>query len=141
MITKKGKKVIVFTVGVFDFIHIGHLNFLRKAKLRGTYLKVAVQKNIKKYKPEAETVYTLSQRIDFLRSLKFVDEVIIYNDVDKIIKKVKFDIFAKGPDQVHKGFQNAVEYSKKKGKKVVTISRTKNISSSKLRYLINNLEL
>ena len=141
MITKTRKKIIVFTVGVFDFIHIGHLNFLRKAKSKGTYLIVAVQKNIKKYKPEAETIYTLSQRIDFLKALKFVDEVVIYNDVDKIIKKIKFDIFAKGPDQIHKGFQNAIDYCANKGKKVRIISRTKNISSSKLRYLINNLEL
>jgi cytidyltransferase-like protein len=140
ILTKKNKK-IVFTVGVFDFFHIGHLNFLKKAKAKGDFLIVAVQKNVKKYKPNVETIYTLKQRIQFLKSIKFVDKVIVYTDVDKIIKKVKFDIFAKGPDQNHKGFIEAVNYCKAKNIKVVTIPRTKNISSTKLRLLINNINL
>lgn len=138
---KQDKKITVFTVGVFDFLHIGHLYFLKKAKSLGNFLIVAVQKNIKKYKPNAETIYSLKQRIEFLNSLKYVDKVIVYNDVDKIIKKVNFDIFAKGPDQKHQGFKNAIKYCKSNGRKTITMPRTKKISSTKLRNLINSIDI
>lgn len=141
IIAKKKRKVIVLTVGVFDFFHIGHLNFLKKAKLNGNFLIVAVQKNIKKYKPGGETIYSLPQRVEFVKSLRFVDKVVVYNDVDKIIKKIYFDIFAKGPDQTHQGFKNSVNYCIKNNKKVVTIPRTENISSTKLRHFINKINI
>jgi glycerol-3-phosphate cytidylyltransferase-like family protein len=44
-----------------------------------------------------------------------------------------FDVFAKGPDQTHAGFQRAVEWCKANGKDVVVIPRTEGISSTMLR--------
>lgn len=43
----------------------------------------------------------------------------------------------KGPDQCHKGFQEAVEWCNANGKKVITIARTEGISSTELKQLQN----
>ncbi|MBR7023815.1 MAG: glycerol-3-phosphate cytidylyltransferase, partial [Bacteroidales bacterium] len=56
-----------------------------------------------------------------------------YKDVDIDIQQNDFDIFAKGPDQSHSGFQRAVEWCKENGKEVVIIPRTEGISSTLLR--------
>ena len=127
----------VFTVGVFDLLHIGHILLFKHAKELGDRLVVAVQNDdvILKYKPEAEMVNTTEERLFMVDSIKYVDQVITYDDVDEIVKQVDFDIFAKGPDQCHEGFQRAVEWCKDHGKDVVTIPRTEGISSSMLRHI------
>ena len=130
----------VFTVGVYDMLHIGHIKLFKHARELGDYLIVAVQESeyIKKYKPSANFVYDTAERIFMVGSIKYVDEVITYCDVDEIIKQTSFDIFAKGPDQNHFGFQNAVKWCKEHAKEVVVIPRTEGISSTMLRQ---NLEL
>ena len=127
----------VFTVGVFDLLHIGHILLFKHAKELGDRLVVAVQNDdvILKYKPEAEMVNNTEERLFIVNSIKYVDQVITYDDVDEIVKQVDFDIFAKGPDQCHEGFQRAVEWCKDHGKDVVTIPRTEGISSSMLRHI------
>ena len=66
-------------------------------------------------------------------SVRWVDKVVEYKDVDVDIKNIEFDVFAKGPDQQHAGFQRAVEWCKTNGKEVVIIPRTEGISSTMLR--------
>ena len=113
----------------------------KHARELGDYLIVAVQDSdvVRKTKPNAKLIYTTQERMFMVDSVKYVDEVIIYRDVDTIVKKVDFDVFAKGPDQNHEGFVNAVEWILKCGKKVVTIPRTEGVSSTVLReYLKNN---
>lgn len=130
----------VLTVGVYDMLHIGHILLFKRAKELGDYLIVAVQADevILKYKPEAKMVYTTEERMFMVSALKYVDEVIVYSDVDKDIQNVDFDVFAKGPDQVHAGFQRAVDWCEKNGKEVVVIPRTEGISSTMLREYSKN---
>ena len=125
----------VFTVGVYDLLHIGHINLFKKARELGDVLIVAVQSDecILKYKQEAKIVNSTAERLFMVSSIRYVDHVITYDDVDEIIKHVDFDIFAKGPDQCHTGFQRAVEWCKAHGKDVVEIPRTEGISSTMLR--------
>ena len=66
-------------------------------------------------------------------SIRWVDQVVTYQDVDSDIQKIDFDVFAKGPDQRHPGFQSAVEWCNANGKEVVVIPRTEGISSTMLR--------
>ena len=66
-------------------------------------------------------------------TIRYVDEVVLYRDVDKDLPNFDFDVFAKGPDQMHAGFQRAVEWCRENGKEVVVIPRTEGISSSMLR--------
>ena len=127
----------VITFGVYDMLHIGHVLLFKKAKELGDYLIVAVQDDdvIKKYKPEAEMVYTTAERVLMVYSIKYVDEVVVYKNVDKDIQTVDFDVFAKGPDQSHEGFQKAVEWCKQNGREVVVIPRTEGVSSTMLREI------
>jgi glycerol-3-phosphate cytidylyltransferase len=124
----------ILTVGVYDMLHIGHILLFKHAKELGDKLIVAVQDDdvIKKYKPDTQMVYTTEERMYMVSAIRYVDEVVVYRDVDKDIKSIDFDIFAKGPDQCHAGFQRAVEWCKANGKEVVVIPRTEGISSTML---------
>ncbi len=118
-------------------LHVGHVLLFKKAKELGDYLIVAVQDDdmILKYKPEAEMVYTTDERLLMVSSIKYVDEVVVYKNVDKDIQKIDFDVFVKGPDQSHEGFQRAVDWCNKNGREVIVIPRTEGISSTMLRNI------
>lgn len=134
----------VLTVGVFDLFHYGHKKLFERAKaLAGKDdLIVAVQdeKVIKKYKPQAKIIYTTAERMEMVEQCRFVDKVIIYDDVNKIVRNVNFDIFVLGPDQNHQGFQAAIQYCKENDKQVVVLPRTEGISSSTLRDRLKDLK-
>lgn len=128
----------ILTFGVYDMLHIGHILLFKHAKelfQEECELIVAVQDgdSILKYKPGTKMVYSTEERIFMVSSVRWVDEVVIYKDVDTDIQKIAFDVFAKGPDQQHAGFQRAVAWCEVNGKKVVTIPRTDGISSTMLR--------
>ena len=125
----------VLTFGVYDLLHIGHIQLFRRAKELGDKLVVAVQDEsvILKYKPQAKMVYTTQERCFMVEAIKYVDEVVVYKDVDEDIKNIDFDVFAKGPDQTHAGFQRAVKWCEEHGKEVVVLPRTEGISSTMLR--------
>lgn len=125
----------ILTVGVYDYLHIGHVNLFRRAKELGDYLIVAVQDSdfILKYKPNTKILYNTDERMYMVRSIRYVDEVVVYTDVDRIVKEVDFDVFATGPDQVHEGFQRAMQWCKDNGKETIVLPRTEGISSSQLK--------
>lgn len=66
-------------------------------------------------------------------AIRWVDEVVTYNNVDLDIQHIDFDVFAKGPEQQHAGFQRAVAWCEANGKLVVIIPRKESISSTMLR--------
>ena len=116
-------------------LHIGHILLFKRAKELGDKLIVAVQDSdfILKYKPGTKMVYNTEERVYMVSTIKYVDEVVVYRDVDKDIQHLDFDVFAKGPDQVHEGFQREVEWCRANHKEVVVIPRTEGISSTMLR--------
>lgn len=130
----------ILTVGVYDMLHIGHILLFKRAKELGDKLIVAVQDSdvILKYKPGTKMVYTTEERMYMVSTIKYVDEVVVYRDVDKDIQHIDFDVFAKGPDQVHDGFKRAVEWCEGNHKEVVVIPRTEGISSTMLREYSKN---
>lgn len=70
------KKVLVG--GCFDFIHFGHISFLKQAKTYGDSLVVALEsdENVKRAKGETRPIHSQDKRKIMLESLSFVDEVI-----------------------------------------------------------------
>ena len=116
-------------------LHIGHMLLFKRAKELGDYLVVAVQDGdfILKYKPGTEMIYTTEERLYMVSAIRYVDEVVTYRDVDVDIQNIDFDVFVKGPDQCHAGFQRAVKWCEEHGKEVVTLPRTEGISSTMLR--------
>ena len=137
---KPMKKVITF--GVFDYFHLGHLRLFENAKNLGDYLIVAVQDGdcILKTKPNADVLYTTEQRVDLVKGLRVVDEVIVYQDVDRTLPEIDFDVFAIGEDQNHVGFQRAVKWCEENGKKVLRLPRTPGICSSQIKNQLETLE-
>lgn len=128
----------VLTFGVFDIFHIGHLRLFKRASKFGQSLIVAVQEDsaVTKYKPQARLQNNLTDRMELLREIKCVDKVIPYQDVDKDIQKIEFDILIIGEDQNHAGFEKAVNWCKMNNKEVIKLQRTKGISSTILRDLV-----
>ena len=103
---------------------------------------VAVQDGdcILKTKPDATVLYSTEQRIDMVKALRVVDEVVVYQDVDTILPQVDFDIFAKGSDQIHAGFQRAVKWCEDNGKEVAILPRTPGICSSDIKKQLETLK-
>lgn len=133
---RKYKKVM--TVGVYDLLHKGHVELYRRAKGLGDYLIVAAQDGdfILKYKPTAKVLNSTEDRKYMIKSIRYVDEVITYTDVDKIVQEVDFDVFITGPDQCHDGFKRAIRWCEEHGKEHIVLGRTDGVSSSELKAKI-----
>lgn len=133
---RKYKRVL--TVGVYDLLHKGHVELYRRAKGLGDYLIVAAQDSdfILKYKPTAKVLNSTEDRKYMIKSIRYVDEVITYTDVDKIVQEVDFDVFVTGPDQCHAGFQRAIQWCEEHGKEHTVLARTDGVSSSELKAKI-----
>lgn len=77
-------KIIGFTAGAFDMFHIGHLNLLKNAAARCDYLIVGVNSDelVQSYK-DKKTIVPLEERMEIIRQIKYVDEVIRIDSLDK----------------------------------------------------------
>jgi len=98
--SKRRPRVLVG--GVFEILHPGHVYLLKKAKEYGeVVVVVARDETIKKLKGR-EPIIPERQRLEMIRSLKYVDEAILGcegMDFKKVIECVKPDIILLGPDQ------------------------------------------
>ena len=99
---------------------------------------VAVQDSdvVLKYKPNTTLLYSTEERIFMVQAIRYVDDVVVYQSIDEIVKKVPFDILAVGPDQNHEAFQRAFGWCRENGKQVVVMPRTEGVSSSELKIRI-----
>lgn len=126
----------ILTFGVYDYFHLGHLRLFGQAKRYGDYLIVAVQDGdyVLKYKPDAKILYSTEERVEIIKALRVVDEVVVYQSVGTdALEKIDFDTLALGED--HKGarFDEAVAWCKEHGKNVVRLKRTPGIASSEIK--------
>ena len=135
MICKVNGDKTILTFGVFDMLHIGHILLLQRAKELGGKLIVAVQDedSILKYKPGTRIIYSTEERMFMVGSLRYVDEVVGYKDVDIDIQHIAFDLLVLGQDQNHSGFQKAIEWCRENSKQIVRLPRTEGISSTLMR--------
>jgi glycerol-3-phosphate cytidylyltransferase len=91
----------VITFGTFDLIHIGHINILKRCKMLGDFLVVGVSSDSLNLKKGKESVYSENDRIEIIKSLRFVDEVFLEESLeekDNYIKNFKADILVIGDD-------------------------------------------
>jgi len=95
-------KKVIFTNGCFDILHRGHIELLEQSKSYGDYLIVGLNsdESIKKLKGETRPIINQENRKRTLECLKFVDEVIIFDEDTpyNLIKQIKPDIITKGGD-------------------------------------------
>lgn len=98
---KRGEKVVM-TNGCFDILHVGHVDYLAKAKALGHRLIVAVNsdESVRRLKGDARPVNPLQARMTMLSSLKSVDWVVAFSEDTpaRLIEAVNPDILVKGGD-------------------------------------------
>jgi len=129
--------MIVYTVGTFDLLHVGHLALLEYCAKLGNKVAVGVASDevVKLYKPNIPVI-PLEQRIEMLQALRCVNIVLPYHELDylSICKEVKADIFVIGEDWGRKPHNQDVEnYFNVQGKKVVQIKYNPRNSSTKIK--------
>ncbi len=99
---KKDGKKIVFTNGVFDIIHRGHVAYLNEAKALGDFLIVGLNADasVKRLKGDSRPVNKENDRKFVMENLKAVDGVIIFTEDTplNLISKIIPDILVKGGD-------------------------------------------
>ena len=98
---RDGKRV-VFTNGVFDLLHPGHVRYLQAARAEGDALIVGVNsdRSVRANKGPERPITPEHERAEILAALESVDAVAIFDDEtpDAIIKAIQPDVLVKGAD-------------------------------------------
>ncbi|MEM1589958.1 MAG: adenylyltransferase/cytidyltransferase family protein [Candidatus Bathyarchaeia archaeon] len=134
--------VTVFTSGFFDPIHRGHIALFKEAKGLGDRLVVHTHRDECCVKKKGYVFMPLEDRVEILRSIKYIDEVVICDSgcdltVADFLEKLKPDIFAKGGDRTIENLpKKEVEICRKLGIKIVFNVGGGKIQSSS--WIINN---
>ena len=96
------KEKIVFTNGCFDILHVGHIRYLKQARLLGDRLVVGLNSDasVKRLKGESRPLVSEAARKEVLEALTCVDEVFIFEEDTplELIKLVKPQVLVKGGD-------------------------------------------
>jgi D-beta-D-heptose 7-phosphate kinase/D-beta-D-heptose 1-phosphate adenosyltransferase len=99
---KEEHKKVVFTNGVFDIIHSGHIDYLNKAKVLGEILIVALNSDssVKKIKGKKRPILNETERALVLSNLKPVDYVTLFDEETpaNLIEELIPDVLVKGAD-------------------------------------------
>ena len=125
--------IIGYTTGVYDLFHIGHLNLLKNAK--GLCDKLIVGVTIDKlveYKNK-RAVIPFEERIEIVRSIKYVDVAVPQEDIDKFKawEKLHFDVLFVGDDWYKSDrWQQLEDKFKQVGVRVIYFPYTKGVSST-----------
>jgi len=138
---KQQKKKVVFTNGVFDLIHAGHVDYLTKAKALGDILIVGMNtdESVRSIKGDKRPILNQDERAFLVSSLKPVDYVIFFgeNTPKEIIDEIIPDILVKGADwSIDKVVGR--ETVEKHGGEVKTIEFVNDQSTSKIIESIKN---
>ena len=133
-------KIIGYTTGVYDLFHIGHLNLLKNAKGMCDKLIVGVTVDeLVKYKGK-EAMIPFEERIELVRSCKYVDAAVPQYDMDKLTacKKLGASILFVGDDWYDTEKWNDYEKQfKDAGIKIIYFPYTQGISSTKIREALD----
>jgi rfaE bifunctional protein nucleotidyltransferase chain/domain len=137
---KDGKKV-VFTNGVFDLLHIGHITYMAKAAELGDKLIIGLNadSSVKRIKGESRPVNDQNTRAALLAALFFVDAVVVFEDDTplNLISTLMPDILVKGADYSVENIVGAKEVIANGGE-VKTINFVEGYSSTSIIERIRN---
>lgn len=124
---------------VADVLHTGHVLAIEEAKKHCDYLIVALH-CCPNYKAPVQTIY---ERFMQLRAVKWVDEIIPYQDKEDaatLIRSFSFDIYFLGEDYKDKEFENS-DLLKSLKKEVFYLPRNHNFSSTNLKIRVVDKEM
>ncbi|MFR8623821.1 MAG: adenylyltransferase/cytidyltransferase family protein [Ruminococcus sp.] len=130
------KYKIGYTNGVFDLLHVGHLEFLKKAKSYCDYLIVAVCEDQLAYANKGKLpIFSVEERMTLLESIKYIDKVVIQTTTDRVLEwnKYYFNVIFHGIDgkewDIEHGYFDALS---RLGVESVYFQRSTNISTSQI---------
>jgi rfaE bifunctional protein nucleotidyltransferase chain/domain len=132
---------IVFTNGCFDLLHLGHIDYLSKAKDQGDVLIVGVNTDdsVRRIKGNSRPITNEKSRTAILASMHFVDAIVLFDQdtPHELIKLVQPDVLVKGSD--YKA-EDIVGYDivKAKGVEIVTIDFLEGYSTTAIENKIKN---
>ncbi len=124
---------IVFSNGCFDVLHLGHVEYLAKARDLGDILIVGLNSDdsVRRIKGPRRPVNKEVARATTLAALSFVDAVIVFGEdtPHELIKLIQPDILVKGKDYEGKEIVGT-DVVKARGGQVITIELTKGYSTT-----------
>lgn len=95
-------KQLVFTNGVFDLLHVGHVRYLAHARELGDALVVAINsdRSVRELKGPDRPVFDENERAEILAALRYVDYVVVFDDISPrvLISRLLPDVLVKGGD-------------------------------------------
>ncbi len=126
---------LVFTNGVFDLLHVGHVRYLAQARALGDALVVAINsdRSVRELKGPDRPVFDQAERAEILAALRQVDYVVVFDDISprNVITELLPDVLVKGGDyqldQIHG--REEVEAA---GGKVISLPFVDGASTSRL---------
>ncbi len=129
--------MIIYTVGTFDLLHVGHIALLEYCKSLGNTLAVGVASDsvVNSYKPNMPVI-PLEQRMEMLSALRCVDIVHSYNELEYVsgCKQMHADIFVIGEDWGNNAHNIEVEsYLKSAGKEIKQVLYNPRTSSTTIK--------
>jgi rfaE bifunctional protein nucleotidyltransferase chain/domain len=130
---KRAGKSIVFTNGCFDFLHVGHVRYLKAAKAQGDVLVVGLNSDgsVRQIKGPRRPLVPQHERAEILASLACVDFVTLFDEPDPamLIRLLMPDVLVKGADWATEAIvgRDIVESA---GGRVVRIPLTEGVSTS-----------
>ena len=129
-----------YVPGVYDMFHIGHLNVLRNASLHCDHLIAGVVSDeMAAVAKGREPIVPLVERLEIVRSVRYVDEAVAETVADKVEmwRRFKFDVLIKGDDWRNTPKGRALEERMAEvGVEVIYLPYTAHTSSSLLRRVL-----
>ena len=126
---------VVFTNGVFDLLHPGHVDILTAARARGDAMIVGVNTDasVKRLKGPTRPVRTESERVYVLAALESVDCVVLFDEDTplELVRALRPDVIVKGGDYSEDTIVGAEEV-KSWGGEVVVIPLTPGQSTTSI---------
>ena len=102
---------VVLCNGIFDLLHVAHLRHLEQARRMGNRLVVGLTTDKSATKEKRKPIISQRERIELLRGLKCVSDVIFCKDSLEALKLIKPNVFCKGHDRIEIGLLDAeIEY-------------------------------
>ena len=126
---------LVFTNGVFDILHVGHVRYLEQARTLGDVLLVAINSDaaVRELKGAGRPLMNQDERAEILAALRTVDYVTIFDDISPraLIARLLPDVLVKGGDYALDEIHGREEVEAAGGR-VVSLPFVKGASSSRI---------
>ena len=135
---------VVFSNGCFDILHLGHIDYLEKARLKGDKLIIGLNSDssVRKIKGENRPINNEYARARMLSALAFVDGVTFFSEDTPLalIERLLPNVLVKGSDYLAENIVGA-NVVIKNGGKVETIDLVDGFSTTKLIETIKNKQI